>query len=118
MGVANLGRAEVCSDRSYVNKHLTGMFRVMGVWHETSAQYTPQKNGSAGHLNCTLEDDMRVMMAAVNGYPQLLLGEAMSMVSLQRNISATAGSTFTPWGRFTGKKPDVAHMCEFGYVIP
>ena len=101
----------------YVNEHLTRVFRVMGVQHETSAPYTPQQNGSAERLNRTLEDRMRVMMAAVKDCPQSLWGEAMSTASLQRNMSATAGSTLTPWEHFTGKKPDVSRMQEFGCVV-
>ena len=60
---------------------------------------------------------MRVMMAAVKDCPQSLWGEAMSTASLQRNMSATAGSTLTPWEHFTGKKPDVSRMQEFGCVV-
>ena len=100
----------------YVNEHLKGVFRVMGVRHETSAPYTLQQNGSAERLNRTLEDRTRVMMAAVKECPQSLWGDAMITASLQRNMSATAGSILTPWERFTGKKPDVSRMREFGCV--
>ncbi|GLC47151.1 hypothetical protein PLESTB_000600200 [Pleodorina starrii] len=98
----------------YVNEYMRGVFRSMGALHGTSAPYSPEQNGAAERLNRTLLDRARVMMAAVEDCPQSLWGEAVKTASHQRNMSATAGSTLTPWERFTGEKPDVSHMREFG----
>jgi hypothetical protein len=54
------------------------------------------------------------MMEGAPGCPKGMWGEAVLMAAYLRNVSATSGSTVTPWERYTGQKPDLSHLHEFG----
>ncbi|EJD32559.1 rve-domain-containing protein, partial [Auricularia subglabra TFB-10046 SS5] len=97
------------SFRTFLNEH--------GIRHETTAPYSPSQNGISERLNRTIVERARAMLFA-HELPRFLWAEAVSYATHLKNRSPTrALDGMTPTEAFTGRKPNVSHLHEFGIKI-
>ena len=81
------------------------------------APYSLSQNGVAEQMNCTLVKLARIVHAAMD-LPEYLWEEATAHAAYLRNrtyTSAVKGST--PYQKWHGKRPNVAHLREFGAPV-
>ncbi|GBE87024.1 hypothetical protein SCP_1002700 [Sparassis crispa] len=98
----------------YINKNLKGWCREKGIELQTTAPYSPSQNGVAERFNRTLLELARAMLIA-RKLPNFLWAEAVAYAAYLRNRAPTkALCGKTPEEAWTGKKPNVAHLREFG----
>lgn len=86
-----------------------------GIRLEPTAAHTPQQNGRAERLNRTLMERVRSILAEA-GLGEELWAEALMAVMYTRNCAPTSDGKATPFERFHGKRPDVAHLRVWGSV--
>jgi hypothetical protein len=85
-----------------------------GIIIETTAPYSPSQHGVAERFNRTILELVRAMLFAKN-LPAFLWDEAASYATYLRNRAPTrALKDRTPFEAWTGTKPDVSHLREFG----
>src|SRR5271168_3746305 len=78
---------------------------------------TPEHNGVAKRLNCTLLEKVRPMLHA-SGLPKFLWGEAINHAVYLKNRTATkALDGKTPYEAFHGTKPNLRGLPEFGSQV-
>ncbi|GLI60618.1 hypothetical protein VaNZ11_002766, partial [Volvox africanus] len=99
----------------FVNVRVKEFCTQRGVKHELSVPYTPQQNAKAEHLNRTLLDKMRTILAE-SGVPKKWWHEALCTASYLRNRSPSSGKPKTPFELLIGTVPDVSHLRVFGCV--
>jgi hypothetical protein len=101
--------------KEYISQDVRNYLRKHGIRLELTAPYSPEQNGVAEHLNRTLIEHARAMLAAYN-LPLFLWPEAVAYATYLRNRSPTRalGTEITPDEAFWGKKPNVASLQEFG----
>jgi transposase InsO family protein len=88
-----------------------------GITIEATAPYSPSQNGVAERFNRTLMELARAMIIAKN-LPPFLWTHAVNYAAYLRNRVATrALEGKTPHEAWTGQKPDVAHLREFGSSV-
>jgi len=103
--------------KEYVNREITSWCQEKGISIETTAPYSPSQNGVAERFNRTLLELARAMLFARH-LPSFLWSEAVSYAAYIRNRAPTqALDGKTPHEAFTGRKPDVSHLREFGSDI-
>ena len=61
----------------YFTKDLKGFFESKGIIHEISPPYSPESNGVAEHLNCTIGESLRAMLESASTYDKKLWAEAV-----------------------------------------
>ena len=91
-----------------------------GIEHELSGPYSPESNGKAEKIDCTLMEMARSMLAEAKHLPnhQRLWAEAVANANYIKNRLFTASSNNplkTPYETIYGKKPDLNHVKTFGY---
>lgn len=85
-----------------------------GITIETTAPYSPSQHGVAERFNRTILELARAMLFGKN-LPAFLWDEAASYATYLRNRAPTrALKDKTPFEAWTGTKPDVSHLREFG----
>jgi hypothetical protein len=85
-----------------------------GITIETSAPYSPSQNGVAERFNHTLLELAQAMLIAKN-LPVFLWDKAVTHTAYLRNRAPTRTlNGKTPYKAWTGNKPDVSHLREFG----
>jgi hypothetical protein len=78
-------RAFHCDNaKEYISKEIWDYFSSCGIRLELTAPYSPQQNGVAEHLNCTLIGHARAMLAARN-LPLFLWPEAVAYATYLKN---------------------------------
>jgi len=88
-----------------------------GIELQPSAPYSPQQNGAAERMNRTLVELATAMLIEKN-LPKFLWTLAIQHAAYIRNRSPTAVLTeMTPEEAWTGHKPDVTHLREFGVDV-
>ena len=98
----------------YTSTQFEDFLKAEGIRRERTVPKTPQQNGVAERLNRTLVETTRSMLIDAK-LPYRFWAEALSTAVYLRNRSPTkAVDGITPCEAWTGKKPDVAHMCVFG----
>jgi hypothetical protein len=101
----------------YINKVLIAWCASKGIEIQTTAPYSPSQNGVAERYNRTLLEIGRAMMFR-KGLPTYLWVEAVKHAAYLRNRAATrALNGKTPHEAWTGNKPDISHLQEFGSDI-
>jgi hypothetical protein len=89
----------------------------MGTVRKLTIHDTPEYNGVAERLNHTLLEKVWAMLHA-SGLPKNLWGEAvMHAVYLKNRTSTRTLKNKTPFEMLTGKKPNIANLCEFGTKV-
>lgn len=101
----------------YVNEALKEWCGKSGVEIEPTALHSPSQNGVAERFNRTLMELARAMLIARN-LPNFLWSEAVSYAAYLRNRAPTrALEGKTPHEAWTGEKPNVSHLREFGASV-
>ena len=103
--------------REYVNKDLIGWCHNKGIELQTTAPHTPEQNGVAERWNRTVLELSRAMLIS-RDMPSELWPEAMNYATYIRNRAYTrAIPDMTPYQKWTGDKPDISHIQEFGRIV-
>ena len=91
--------------------------QAQGIELQTTAPYSPSQNGIAEHMNHTLVELAHVMLIALD-LPEFLWKQAVAHATYLRNHAYTkAVEGTTPYERWNNKKPNVAHLREFGMPV-
>jgi hypothetical protein len=100
--------------KELVNAEIKNFCAEEGITLETTAPYSPSQNGVAERLNRTLIELANAMLIS-KGLPKRLWAEAVSHAAYIRNRCPTkALEGKTPLEAWSGRKPDVSHLREFG----
>ena len=100
----------------YLSKEFEEYLRTKGIHHELSAPYSPAQNGVAEMLNRTLMESAHTMTAQA-GLSEEYWAEAVATAAYLRNRTATRSlEKMTPYERWYGRKPNLAHLRVFGCV--
>jgi hypothetical protein len=99
----------LCSNSrgEYTAKHIQQFLMDCGIKHEITTADTPQHNGVAEHLNCTLLDKTRAMLSNTDLSKSYWL-EALNYAILLHNVSPSKSLGTTLTEEYTGTKPDVS----------
>ena len=100
------GRAE------YDNHEADDFLSKVGIRHETSAPYTPAKNGTAERVNRTLLKSVRTMLIS-SGLPPSLWREAASYSVYIRNSVLSRTNNTTPYDIWNNRQPDILNIRIF-----
>ena len=98
----------------FINQEFKDFLAESGMELEITAAYSPAQNGIVERLNQTLVEHARAMMFNQN-VPRYLWPEAVAYACYLKNQSPTqALAGMTPYEAFSGKKPDVSVLQQFG----
>lgn len=97
----------------YTGKEFQDLLRKNRISHQTSAPYSPHQNGTAERQWRTLFDMGRCMLLE-SKLPKKLWRFAVQTAAQIRNRCYCKRLGETPYGAFTGKTPNIAHMMVFG----
>jgi len=90
--------------------------REHGIEIQATAPYSPLQNGVAECMNRTLVELARAMLLGQK-LPEFLWEPAVAHTTYLRNHSFTHTVPTTPYEQINKKKPDVAHLKEFGAPV-
>ncbi|KAL7304754.1 hypothetical protein TKK_0002986 [Trichogramma kaykai] len=99
--------------REYCNHEMQKTLNKYGIRLETTAPYTPEKNGQAERVNRTVVEMVRAMMLKAKA-PSFLWAEAVNTAAHIINRLSTRAKSITPFEAWWNKKPDVSHIKVFG----
>jgi transposase InsO family protein len=100
--------------KELVNARIKNWAAKRGIKIETTAPYSPSKNGVAEQYNRTLLELARAMLISKN-LPLFLWDQAVSYANYIQNRAPTCAlDGMTPYEGWNGKKQDVLHLREFG----
>lgn len=100
--------------REYVNRDLITWCLDKGIELQTTAPYTPEQGDVAERWNRTAVDLGRAMILARN-LPSELWPHAMQHATYVRNrVYTRALANVTPYQKWSGQRPDISHIQEFG----
>ncbi|KAG1658218.1 hypothetical protein FOA52_009557 [Chlamydomonas sp. UWO 241] len=109
----------VRSDRGgeFINHALYDHYKAKGIVPQHTMPHTPEQNGVAERINCTLTDKVRPMLAH-SGMSLGYWGEAMLAANYLRNLSPSSHSNKTPHELLFNRVPDVSHLrVKDGYRV-
>jgi len=107
----------VDNGREYINRDLITWCLDKGIEIQTTAPYTPEQNGIAERYNRTVVELARAMLLA-RDLPRELWPEAVNHACYIRNRAYTrAINDGTPHQKWTGERPDVSSIQEFGVPV-
>jgi hypothetical protein len=112
---ARIKRLRVDNGKEYDNRALRRYCAENGINLEFTAPYSSSQNGIAERLNRTLVENTRAMLAH-HRTDLSLWPEAVAYACYLKNRSPTRalGTEITPEEAWSGKKPDVSRLREFG----
>ena len=100
--------------REFVSHDVKQFLRAHGIRIELTAPYSSAQNGISERGNLTIMNASRAMLFA-HDLPESLWPEAAAYAVYLKNRSPTrALPDMTPFEAFWGRKPNVAHLREFG----
>ncbi|KAJ3543106.1 hypothetical protein NMY22_g3260 [Coprinellus aureogranulatus] len=100
--------------KELINQKLKELARENGIVIEPTAPYSPSQNGVAERFNRTLMELARAMLIGKD-LPVFLWDHAVAHAAYLRNRAPTrALQGQTPYEAWMGRKPNVAHLREFG----
>lgn len=99
----------------FTAKEFQSLLSKNAIRHETSAPYSPHQNGTAERNWRTLFEMARCMLLESN-LPKNLWTYAVMTAAVIRNRCYNKRVGQTPHYMFTGRKPDLSKMKEFGSV--
>jgi hypothetical protein len=100
-----------------VNNDLIGWCHTKGIELQTTVLHTPEQNGITERWNRTVVELSRAMLLA-HRLPSELWPEAMTYATYIQNRAYTrAIPDMTPYQKWTGNKPDISHIHEFGHAV-
>ena len=104
--------------KEFINAVLSSWCREHGIEVHLTAPYSPSQNRVAERMNRTLVELSRTMLTA-QSMPEFLWEQAVAHAAYIRNRAYTRtleGET-TPYEAWFRKKPEVAHLREFGIPV-
>lgn len=100
--------------------YLTSILQTLGIKYETTPPRTPQLNGKAERLNCTLNEAVRAMLYQAN-MPQSFWAEAMATAIYLKNwLPSDAINDGIPMERWTGMEltvKELQFLKPFGCIV-
>jgi hypothetical protein len=103
--------------KEFINENLKTWCHQQGIEINQTAPYSPSQNGVTERMNRTLVELARTMRAATS-LPEYLWEEATAHAAYLRNRSYTTSvKGSTPYQKWYGKRPNVAHLREFGAPV-
>jgi len=99
----------------YMAGHIQQYLQEHRIKHKVTIADTPQHNGVAECLNCTLLDKVRTMLADAD-LPKSYWLEVLNYATLLHNISPSHSAPTTPSKAYMGTKPDVSQLRVFGCI--
>jgi len=103
--------------KEFVNQKLRDWCSERGIELRLTAPYSPSQNGVAERMNRTLEELARAMLASQR-LPEFLWEHATLHAGYIRNRSYNSFlETETPYEGWFERKPNVAHLREFGAPV-
>ena len=99
----------------YMSKEFQEYLAAKGIEHQLTVPYSPQQNGVAERLNCTLMESARAMLSHSN-LPNKFWAEAVATAAYLRNRVTTSANEeqCTPFEKWYGHKPNLSHLRVFG----
>ena len=107
------------ADRSteFINENLKEWCHAQGIELQVTAPYSPSQNGVAEQMNRTLVELTCAMLIAAQ-LPEFLWEPTVAHATYLRNLSSTKPlAKITPYQIWHGRKPNVAHLREFGAPV-
>ena len=107
----------LCSYRGgeYTAQHIQQFLEECRISHEMTTANTPQHNGIAECLNCTLLDCTQAMLSDVK-LPDSYWLEVLNYAVLLHNVSPTQPLPTTPTEAYSGIKLNISQLHIFGCV--
>ncbi|SRR5229473_3586286 len=103
--------------REFLNEDLKTWCQAEGIEQQVTAPCSPLQNGMAERMNHTLVKLGRAMLIAAK-LPEFLWEPAIAHASYVWNHTYTVAlPKETPYQRWYGKRPSVAHFQEFGMPV-
>ncbi|WP_139158356.1 DDE-type integrase/transposase/recombinase, partial [Enterobacter cloacae complex sp. GF14B] len=100
----------------YFSNDFSDFLRMHGIHRQFTCRYTPQQNGVAERKNRHIAEVARALMNEKN-MPHHFWAEAVNTAVYIMNRTPTAAvHDVTPEEKFTGTKPDLAHLKVFGCI--
>jgi hypothetical protein len=84
-----------------------------GIKVETTCPYTPQQNGCAERKNRYLTEMIRSLLIGAS-LSHKYWGEALMTANHLQNRMPTGGDKLTPYEKWTGRKPKLDYLRQFG----
>lgn len=101
----------------FCNKEFDNYLKQMGIIHQETNPYTPQRNGLSERFNRTLVGKAKCLLFDA-GLEKKFWAEAVSTAVYLKNRSISTGlNNKTPFEMWTGKKPDIRHLRIFGSTV-
>ena len=99
----------------YMSKDFQTYLTSKGIEHQLTVPHSPQQNGVAERLNCTLMESARATLSHAN-LPHKLWAEAVATAAYLRNRTTTSANEeqLTPFEKWYGHKPNISHLKVFG----
>ena len=98
----------------YGSKAFKAYLESKGIRHEKTNAYTPQENGVAEQMNCTLVESARAMLHDA-GLPNSYWADAVEYAAhICNSVPTRALSGSTPYEAWCGNSPDVSRFRIFG----
>ena len=97
----------------YLSNEFTDFLSEQGIKRQFTCRYTPQQNGVAERKNRHIAEVARALMNEKN-MPHYFWAEAVVYIMNRTPTAAVHG--MTPEQKFTGTKPNVAHLKVFGCI--
>ena len=99
----------------YMSKDFQAYLTSKGIEHQLTVPHSPQQNGVAERLNCTLMESVRAMLSHSN-LPNKFWAETVATAAYLRNRTTTSANEeqLTPFEKWYGHKPNISHLRVFG----
>jgi len=104
--------------KEYINQEVLDWLELQGINYEITAPKSSAQNGIAEHLNCTVMERARSMLASAS-FSLFFWPEAVQYEFYLKNICPTHAlhDNITPYEAFWNRKPDVSNVEEFGAKV-
>lgn len=101
----------------YCNKTFDKFCKGKGILRQKTCPYTPQQNGVAERLNCTILEKVRSLLSET-GLSESFWAEASSNVVYMINITPSIPLELkVPEEVWSGRVPEYSHMRRFGCLV-
>ncbi|GFT78117.1 retrovirus-related Pol polyprotein from transposon TNT 1-94 [Trichonephila clavipes] len=97
----------------FCNKDMDNFLTELGIKHEVTNSYTPERNGVAERFNLTALDGIKTLLKSSEVYHKFW-GEALLCFTYAWNRICHKDSNKTPFEKYSGRKPSVLHLKPFG----
>src|SRR5579862_8066130 len=89
----------------------------LGIEHNVTAAYSPQSNGIAERINCTLFDMVCPMLDSSGALLELWSEALYTACYIRNHLPSCSLNDRSPHKAWTGLKPTVSHIHKFGSLV-